>query len=206
VLLTLIQMLSVGTLTYAGNAITVALIPPQTYNMTTQRLEGGGGGLFGIRTILTLFFVALVLAVALVLQAGLVRMALALTRGQKLGVGEALRSVDPKQVVLASLVVAGLCFAGLVLCVLPALAVAFLTSFTLFFVVDRGEDALSAVRSSLRLVGTDPGALLVFFLGSTALYVVGTCLCGLGLLVAVPVVTGAQAYTFRWLTGDPAPS
>src|SRR4051794_39642867 len=72
VLMTLVQLLSVAGLAYVGNAITGALVPSQTYNMTTQRLEGGGGGLFGIRTVLTLFFLAIALALALVLHAGLV--------------------------------------------------------------------------------------------------------------------------------------
>jgi uncharacterized membrane protein len=32
---------------------------------------------------------------------------------------------------------------------------------------------------------------------------VGACLCGVGLLVAMPVVTIAAAYTFRVLQGQP---
>src|SRR3954447_20886177 len=68
VLLTLIQLLTVTGLAYVGNLVTTALIPAQTYNMTTQHLEGGGGGLFGIRSILSLLFLALVLAVGLVIQ------------------------------------------------------------------------------------------------------------------------------------------
>jgi uncharacterized membrane protein len=47
------------------------------------------------------------------------------------------------------------------------------------------------------------GPLVLFFLASIAAYVVGACLCGLGLLVAIPVVVIAQAYTFRTLNGDP---
>jgi hypothetical protein len=205
VLLTLAQMLAVAALVYLGNLLTLALIPPETYNMTTQRLEGGGGGVFGIRSILTLFFVALALAVGLVLQAGLVRLALELSRGRTLGIGDALRELDRRQVVLASLIIAGLAFVGMILCVVPAVAVLFLTSFALFFVVDHGDDAVTALRSSVRLVGTDPGGLVLFFLAAMALYVVGACLCGLGLLFAVPLVTGAQAYTFRWLTEGPVP-
>ena len=205
VLLTMIQLLACAGLAYVGNLVTAALIPAQTYNMTTQRLEGGGGGLFGIRSILTLLFLALVLALGLVLQAGLVRMALSLTRGRKLTVGEALRDLDLRQVGITAAVIAGLTFAGSILCVLPGIAILFLTSFALFYVVDRGEDAVPALRSSVRLVGSDSGALVVFFLAATALYVVGACLCGVGLLIAVPVVTCAQAYTYRWLTGDPIP-
>jgi uncharacterized membrane protein len=132
-------------------------------------------------------------------------MSLALTRGHRLAVGEALRDLEVKQVTVAALIIAGLTFAGSILCVLPGIAILFLTSFTLFFVVDRGEDAVTAIRSSVRLVGSDSGALIVFFLATTALYVVGACLCGLGLLVAVPLVAVAQAYTFRTLTGDPVP-
>ena len=201
----MVQLLAVAALTYVGNLVTAAVIPAQTYNMTTQRLEGGGGGLFGIRSILTLLFLALALAVGLVLQAGLVRMALGLTRARRITVGEALRGLDLPRVAITAAVVAGLAFVGSLLCVLPAVAVLFLTSFALFYVVDRDEDAVTALRSSLRLVGRDPGALVVFFLAATALYVVGACLCGVGLLLAVPIVACAQAYTYRWLTGDPIP-
>jgi uncharacterized membrane protein len=143
--------------------------------------------------------------VGLVVQAGLVRMALGLSRGTKLGVGDVWQDLDLRQVGTAAALIGGLTFVGLFLCVVPAVAVLLLTSFTLFYVVDHGEDAVTALRSSVRLVGTDPGALVVFFLAATALYVVGSCLCGLGLLVAVPVVTCAQAYAFRWFTGDPVP-
>ena len=46
-------------------------------------------------------------------------------------------NVNWVQVVLASILVSIATFIGLVLCILPGIAVLFLTSFTLFFVVDK---------------------------------------------------------------------
>ena len=53
------------------------------------------------------------------------------------------------------------------------------------------------------MVKNNVGVLLLFFLASIAAYIVGFCACFVGLLVAIPVVVLAQAYTFRVLNNDP---
>jgi uncharacterized membrane protein len=71
------------------------------------------------------------------------------------------------------------------------------------FVVDRGLTAVEAVRASVGLVGRHLGATVVLFLLSAGVTLVGAALCGVGLLVAVPVVLIAYAYTFRRLQDQP---
>jgi uncharacterized membrane protein len=106
-------------------------------------------------------------------------------------------------VIITSLLIGAMTFVGLLLCILPGFAVLFFTSFALYFVIDRGEDAVTALKSSFTMVKNNFGVLLLFFLASLAAAIVGACACGVGLLVAIPVVVLAQAYTYRTLNGDP---
>ena len=57
--------------------------PDLTFNFETGEYEGGGGGFFGISMILSFLFGALSFAVNLVIQSGIIKASLALTRGQK---------------------------------------------------------------------------------------------------------------------------
>ncbi len=161
-----------------------------------------GGGFFGIAMIVSLFFGALSYAVTLIVQSGIVKGALNLTRGEGIDVGKAFQGIDFAQVIVTAILTAIGVFVGLVLCILPGIIFAFLTSFALYFVVDRNMQAIDAIKASIALVRDNVGSLLLFFLASFAAYIVGACLCGVGLLAAIPVVVIAQAYTFRTLTGD----
>jgi hypothetical protein len=203
VLITVALLVTAALIRLVGNYVSEALVPERTYNLTTGRYEGGGGGVLGLATMIGLLFSAFAVAVSLVLGAGLVNGALLMTRGHRIDVRAALRGISWGQVVVASAVIAAVSFAGLVLFVLPGIAVLFLTSFTHFFVIDRKQDAMTAIRSSVGMVGRHWVELAVFWMTALAAYIVGVCLCGLGLLAAVPIVILAQAYTFRTLNNDP---
>jgi uncharacterized membrane protein len=200
---TVVLLVGVGLVQGAGNVITGAVVPDRTYNRGTLQFEGGGGGLLGLGTLLLLFFWALSTVAQMVVQAAIVKGSLDLTRGRKLDVGSAFSGINWGQVVVAALLIGALTFVGLLLCILPGIAVVFFTWFTLYFVIDRNQDAVTAIKSSVAMVKDHLGELILFFLASIAAYVVGVCLCGVGLLVAIPVVVLAQAYTFRTLNDDP---
>ena len=73
----------------------------------------------------------------------------------------------------------------------------------MFFVVDRNMPAVEAIKASIDMVRNNVGPLLLFWLATLAITIVGACLCGVGLLVAIPVVVIAQVYTFRTFNNDP---
>lgn len=162
-----------------------------------------GAGLFGTAIIVSLLFSALSWVVQLVVQSVIVKGALDLTRGRPLSLGSATSGIDWGQVIIAALIIGAMTFVGLLLCILPGIAVLFFTSYTLYFVIDRGQDAVTAIKSSFTMVKDNVGVLLLFFLASVAAVILGTCACFVGLLVAIPVVVLAQAYTFRTLNEDP---
>jgi hypothetical protein len=172
-----------------------------TVDPQTGQIEGGG--LFGVAMILSLLSSALVFAVQLVIQSGIIKGALSLSRNEPLTIGSAFSGINWGQVVLASIITGAMIFVGLILCIIPGIVVAFLTSYTLYFVIDRNMSAIDAIKASFTMVKDNVGQLLLFFLATIAAVIVGACLCGVGLLAAIPIVVLAQVYTFRTLNGDP---
>ena len=164
--------------------------------------DGLSGGFFGVAMILSLLFSAASWVVQLIVQSVIVKGSLDVTRGRPLDLGSATSGINWGQVIIASLIIGVMTFVGLLLCILPGIAVIFFTFFTLFFVIDRGEDAVTAIKSSFTMVKDNAGVLLLFFLAQIAILIAGACALIVGLLVAIPVVVLAQAYTFRTLTGE----
>ena len=203
ILITLVLLVGAVIIQVIGNLVTNAATPELVLDPETGQFEGGGGGFFGIVTLLGFLFGVLSFIVNLLIQSAIIKGSLGLTRGHKLDVGSAFSGINWGQVIIAALIIGVLTFIGLILCILPGIAVIFFTSYTLYFVIDRDQDAITAIKSSVAMVKDNFGPLILFFLASLAAYIVGACLCGVGLLVAIPVVVIAQAYTFRTLNNDP---
>ncbi len=104
-------------------------------------------------------------------------------------------------VVLAALVVGVLTTVGLVLCILPGLAVAVFGWFTTVAIVDRNLSPMDGIRASFALAKANFGTVLLAWLVGLAIEFVGFLACGVGLLVAIPVSYLFQAYTWRKLSG-----
>ena len=90
-----------------------------------------------------------------------------------------------------------------VLCFLPGILIAFLTSYTLFFIVDQQLEAAEAIAESVKLVWHNFGKALLFFILAAIVVAIGFIALIVGLLVAVPVVVIGFAYTYRRLQGQP---
>jgi len=81
-----------------------------------------------------------------------------------------------------------LTFVGLILCILPGLAVMFFTMFWGYFVVDKNMGPMDAIKASVDLVKNNVGAVIIFLLLSWVVTFVGFIALCVGLLVALPVV------------------
>jgi uncharacterized membrane protein len=90
---------------------------------------------------------------------------------------------------------------GTLLCFIPGLIVGFFSQFYVWFIVDQQMGAFDAIKASFAFVNRNLGTVLIFYLASLAAFFVGALACGIGLLVAVPVVYIAQGYTYRKLQG-----
>ncbi len=140
---------------------------------------------------------------AQLLAAGLYRGALRVTDGQDFKVGDMFEGYDKAQVVIAAVLIAIGTAIGTVLCYIPGLIVGFLTFFTIMFVVDQHLSAWDAIKASYKLVTENLGSTLVFYILAGLILLVSACICGVGLLVGIPVVLLGLGYTYRRLLGQP---
>jgi len=172
------------------------------FNPDTGEFESDSGGMLGGSILASLFFGGLSFLVQMIIQSGIIKGALDLTKGKPIALGSMFSGIDFVQVIVASLILAAATMIGFVMLFLPGLAVMFFTAFTLYFIIDKGMPAIEAIKASVSFVLANAGTLIVFFLACIAAYIVGALLCGVGLLVAIPVVVLAQAYAFRTLQGE----
>jgi len=135
--------------------------------------------------------------------AGLLKMAFDVVDGREASLGTMFQGWDKVQVVVATILVGIATFIGIILCVLPGIAVIIFSAFTTAFVLDRKLGAIDAIKASIDLVKNNFGPAILWMLLAFLCVVVGAIACGVGLLVAIPVVLISQAYTLRALTGGP---
>ena len=150
-----------------------------------------------------LFFSLLSALVSLLIQAAVVRGALKITEGQRIELSTFLSTEHLGQVVLASILLAIGTAIGLILCIVPGLILIFFSLFTYQFILDKGLPAFDAIKASFALVNKNLGSVVGLFFASILAFIVGAILCGIGLIVAIPVTIIATAYAYKLMTGQP---
>jgi uncharacterized membrane protein len=160
------------------------------------------GGLFGA-LLVTAITQIVVFVVTGILQIGVYRSALAVTAGQPVEVSRMFSSDMLGPYLVATIIVGVLTFIGLLLCIIPGIAVLFFTFFFPFFILDRRQQPMEAIRSSFMLVRSNAGTLLPFAILAFLVYIVGYIACGIGALITAPVALLAVAFAYRTLTGEP---
>jgi uncharacterized membrane protein len=148
--------------------------------------------------------------VSLIISLGLIRAALVILDGQRPEIGDLLSTKDIVPYIVASLLVTMVVFVGLLLCLIPGLIAGFLLQFYGYAIVDRKVDAyqvapqsdpIGAMRASYEIVSKNVGSLLLLAILSIMLNIAGALVCGIGLLVSLPVTAIAIAYAWRVLSG-----
>lgn len=105
------------------------------------------------------------------------------------------------QAVLISLVTTAIIVFGSILLIIPGLIAAVLLQFPYLLAADRKVDFVGAIRESYDVSKEHFGSLIGLFLLQTCLIVGGLLLCGVGLLVAIPVVYASAAAAYVDLFG-----
>jgi len=136
------------------------------------------------------------------IQAGIVRGALAVTYGKKINV-EMLLSRDRLGTVVVTGIGVGIATGiGYMLCWVPGLIITFFSQFFVFFIIDKRLGAMDSVKASWAFVNKNLGSLIGLYIASIIAIIIGQLLCGIGLLIAIPVVIFAQTYAYRTLQGE----
>ena len=167
-------------------------------NRSTFRVDTFGQSLWTISWIIGSI---ITVVVGYLINAALVRGALHEVDGQRPGLGSFFRFTNVGNVVLASVLVGVLTAVGLILFVIPGLIVAFLSWWTLQFVIDRHDSATDGLRASFRAISSQPGPLLLLALALIGINILGAIPFGLGLLITVPVSAIASTYAYRVVSG-----
>jgi uncharacterized membrane protein len=141
--------------------------------------------------------------VGALIQAAFVRGALHELNGNKPDFGAFFQFGNIVQVLVASLIVGVISSIGYLLCIVPGVIAMFLTWYTLTFVLDQNQDAMTAIKSSFNLTSQNVGPLLLLALACVGLNIVGALLCLVGLLVTGPVTLIAATYAYRLLVNGP---
>jgi uncharacterized membrane protein len=129
-----------------------------------------------------------------------------IANGQQVEIGSFLKPRNVGSVVVASLIVGIVGSIGYALCIIPGLVVSIFTIFTTLFIVERGLAPIDGIKASIDVVKSNFGPVLLTWLLVAVITVVGALVCGVGLLVAVPVAVLFLVHTYRKLTnGQVAP-
>lgn len=195
-----------GVLTYvavlAGLSIAFWAILVGTAQTTVDPVTGevstAGGFAFGFGTFL---FVAVLVVLGFLVQAAVVNVSLLVTRGKKLEYADFFRYPNLGTVILAALLI-GLATGVLAITIVGPIVFVFFAQFTLFYVIDKKLGVFDAFKASFTVVSRNLGTVVLLFLGVYLAQLVGTLLCYVGLLVALPVAQIATAYVYRRLNGE----
>lgn len=161
-----------------------------------------GTGFFG-RLILQALLSAVLLVVAWIIGAGLVRASLNVTEGRPFLFSDVIKTDNLGSVVVASVIIAVATFVGTLLCYLPGLVVGFATSYTLFFIIDKNMAPVDAIKASVMFVKDNLANTIVWYIVGGLVAAVGFVICVVGALVSVPVVLLGTAYTYKTLNHEP---
>ena len=185
-----------------GLAFALAPSGVTTYDSSGSGFEYSTSASFGIASILVLALGGLVLFVIIAAaQSAYLGGILDIANGQPVTVGSFLKPRSVGNVILATLLIGILTSIGYVLCVLPGLAVAFLTFFGVIALLDRNLSPIDGIKASYEVVKANFVPVLLVWLSCAAIATVGALVCFVGLFVAVPVASLLQVYAWRRLSG-----
>lgn len=194
----------------AALGLVVGLLPMALGQSTSSSYTDSYGNTYSSGTAVTLgpasiavmvIGYLLIFVVAIYMAAGLVTGSLDIADGKPVSIGSFFRPRNLGPAFLAALLVALGTWIGTLLCIIPGLIFAFLAQFAIAFVVDRSQSPVDAVKSSTATVRSNVGGALLAWLVQYAIVVVGALVCGIGLLVALPIAMLIQVYTYRKLSG-----
>jgi uncharacterized membrane protein len=183
-------------------AIALAPDPVSYYDSSGSGFSYSYSAGFGAASIAILAIGGVVLLLVIgAIQSAYLGALLDIANGEQVAIGSFFKPRNVGSVVLGTLIVGVLTAIGYVLCVLPGLAVAIFTIFTTILIVERSLPPIDAIKASIDIVKANFVQVLLAWLIFSVITAVGSFLCGIGLIVALPVATLFLVYTYRKLSG-----
>uniref|UniRef100_UPI00389B0DF4 hypothetical protein n=1 Tax=Mycobacterium sp. HUMS_1102779 TaxID=3383487 RepID=UPI00389B0DF4 len=178
----------------AGSGMGTTITTSDDYTSATTSLGPGEWVIMAVGYLL-------VFAVGVFAQAAFLTGCLDIADGRPVTIGSFFKPRNFGPVILAALLVGVLSTLASALCFLPGLIFGIFAMFTVPFAIDRALPPVAALTSSMSTVWSNFGNALLAWLVQVAVVVVGALLCGVGVLVAVPVAALILIYAYRTLSG-----
>jgi uncharacterized membrane protein len=204
ILIAMLVFFLIGAVIYGLQYLVQSVTAPETTVVSGENgfvVRQSGSGLLGV--LVSFAFSVIGFLWNYLVQAAVARGGLAVTEGRPIVLGELLSLNKLGRIILAGIILGLLSFVGLLLCILPGLIVIFFGSYFVYFILDQDAGAWDSIKASFTFVKDNLGSLLLLFILSVIAIFVGALLCGIGLLVAYPVVFIAHAYAYKVLRGQP---
>lgn len=141
-----------------------------------------------------------------ILHGGVLYMFIRRIRGEDVQLGDMFAgfNIAPVPLILAGLVCGALTAVGFVLCILPGIYLAVSYLFVLPLVIDKKLDFWPAMEVSRQVVTKYWWSMFLFVIVLILIVCAGALACGLGLIIAMPVVFAAAMYAYEDLFGTKA--
>jgi uncharacterized membrane protein len=141
------------------------------------------------------------LIVGAAIQSAYYSAVLDIANGQQVSIGSFFKPRNVGNVVIATLIVGLITAIGFALCIVPGLIASILLMFTVIALLDRNMSAVDSIKASFNTAKANFGPVILTWLVVVVAVVVGALLCGVGLLVALPLAALIEVYAWRRLSG-----
>lgn len=135
--------------------------------------------------------------------ATLIRGSVDVVQGEKFGIGQAFSKLPFLHTISTSLILGFLIGVSFALGTILGMLVLVSLSFAMYFVVDKNQNALEAIKASSSLVKSNFGKTTRLGLISFGIAFLALLTFGVGLIVGLPVILFAWAYAYKVLLGEP---
>ena len=167
---------------------------------TTGAITTTGGANFVVGLIFAAIGILVYATVAGFIQAAITRAALAITEGKSIETSTILSTERLGEVITTAILLGVFTAVGYLFCFVGAVVVEFFLFFTWYFLLDKGLSPFDSIKASFAFVKERVGDVFLFVLVSWVILAIGGAICGIGLIVAAPVVIIATAFTYKKFT------
>lgn len=138
------------------------------------------------------------------IHASLMYMFLRRIRGQQIQMGDLFLgfTVALAPLVIATVLVGALVTVGFVLCILPGIYLAVGYMFVMPLIIDKKMDFWPAMEVSRQVVQKQWWSMFLFALVMVLIACAGALLCGVGLVIAGPLIIAAMTYVYEDIFGE----
>jgi uncharacterized membrane protein len=193
-----------------GAAVTREYVTPTNVHADTGRWLGEGWNVVQSEwlmfALITLVFVVISGAIPVVLQGAMIVgihiVSWRKLTGGKVDINDLFKGFNYFVPSLAAFVVIAVFAAlGFLLCIIPGLVILAMYKFTYLFIADKKMDFWAAMQASHAIVRQDYFGFTWFVIAAALLNLLGALLCGVGLLLTVPLTYVAITAAYRDIVG-----